>query len=131
MHAVVGDMLQLTTQRILWTAGVGLGGFFIGGKGAGIVGADLGLVWGASIGFGFGWIFDQKQPSKWALIVWAITLALCLTTVPLSKSPSAFWGRRSAGYSVLLSELCENGSFATGARRDHESLREKTAADTG
>ena len=40
------------------------------------MGADLGLVWGASVGFGFGWIFDQKQPSKWAVVLWAVTLAL-------------------------------------------------------
>ena len=40
------------------------------------MGADFGLVWGASIGFGFGWIFDQKQPSKWAVVVWAVMLAL-------------------------------------------------------
>jgi hypothetical protein len=65
-----------TTRRILWTAGVGLCGFLIGGKGGGILGADLGMVWGASIGFGFGWIFDQRQLSKSAVIVWAITLAL-------------------------------------------------------
>ena len=26
--------------------------------------------------FGFGWIFDQKQPSKWAVVVWAVTWAL-------------------------------------------------------
>jgi hypothetical protein len=67
---------QLTTRRILWAAGVGLAGFLIGGKGGGILGADLGLVWGASVGFGFGWIFDQKQPSKWAVVVWAVTWAL-------------------------------------------------------
>ena len=40
------------------------------------MGADLGLVWGASVGFGFGWIFDQKQPSEWAVVVWAVTWAL-------------------------------------------------------
>jgi membrane associated rhomboid family serine protease len=40
------------------------------------LGADLGLAWGASIGFGFGWIFDQKQPSKWAVVVWAVIVAL-------------------------------------------------------
>ena len=66
----------MSTRRILWTAGVGLGGFFIGGMGGGIVGADLGLVWGASIGFGFGSIFDQKQPSRRTVIYWAVTFAL-------------------------------------------------------
>jgi len=74
---------QLTTRRILWTSGVGLAGFLIGGKGGGILGADLGLVWGASIGFGFGWIFDQKQPSKWAVVVWAVTWALIGTFLGL------------------------------------------------
>ena len=70
------SIFGLTTRRILWTSGVGLGGFLIGGKGGGISGADLGLAWGASIGFGFGWIFDQKQPSNLAVVVWAVTLAL-------------------------------------------------------
>ena len=34
------------------------------------------MAWDASIGFGFGWIFDQKQPSNLAVVVWAVTLAL-------------------------------------------------------
>jgi membrane associated rhomboid family serine protease len=62
---------------------VGLAGFLIGGKGGGILGADLGLAWGASVGFGFGWIFDQKQPSKWAVAVWAVALALIGTFIGL------------------------------------------------
>ena len=70
------SIFGLTTRRILWTSGVGLGGFLIGGKGGGISGADLGLAWDASIGFGFGWIFDQKQPSNLAVVVWAVTWAL-------------------------------------------------------
>jgi hypothetical protein len=62
---------------------VGLAGFFIGGMGGGILGADLGLVWGASVGFGFGLIFDQKQPSNWAVVIWAVTLALIGTFLGL------------------------------------------------
>jgi hypothetical protein len=37
---------------------VGLGGFFIGGMGFGEMGAFLGSVRGAGIGFGFGSLFD-------------------------------------------------------------------------
>jgi hypothetical protein len=43
-----------TTRRILWSIGVGLVGFFIGGIGGGEMGGFLGLIWGAAIGFGAG-----------------------------------------------------------------------------
>jgi hypothetical protein len=63
-------------RRVLWTIGVGFGAFFIGGKGGGVGGSVIGLIWGASIGYGFGTIFDQKSPTKWLVIYWATTLAL-------------------------------------------------------
>jgi hypothetical protein len=63
-------------RRVLWTLGIGLGGFFIGGKGGGVRGSVLGLIWGASVGYGFGTIFDQKSPTKRLVIYWATTLAL-------------------------------------------------------
>jgi hypothetical protein len=65
-----------TGRRILWTVGVGLGGFFLGGKGGGLWGTILSPIWGASIGYGFGAIFDQKHPTKRLVIYWAATLAL-------------------------------------------------------
>lgn len=34
------------------------------------------VVWAASIGYGFGAIFDQKHPTKRVVIYWAATLAL-------------------------------------------------------
>jgi hypothetical protein len=63
-------------RRVLWTVGVGLGGFLIFGKGGGFRASVFGLVWGASIGYGFGTIFDQKSPTKRLVIYWATTLAL-------------------------------------------------------
>lgn len=63
-------------KRVFWTVGVGLAGFFIGGKSGGGVGVVVGLIWGASIGFGFGAIFTQKGPSKGLVLWWAGTLAL-------------------------------------------------------
>jgi drug/metabolite transporter (DMT)-like permease len=65
-----------TTRRILWTAGVGFVGFFIGGKGSGLTGSGLGLLWGGSIGYGFGSIFDQKLARKRVVVYWGITLGL-------------------------------------------------------
>lgn len=62
-------------RRVLWTFGVGLSGLFISGVG-GVRGGVLGLIWGASIGYGFGTIFDQKSPTKWLVMYWATTLAL-------------------------------------------------------
>ena len=69
-------MVGAVVRRVLWTIGVGLGAFFIGGMGGGVPGSVLGLIWGASIGYGFGTIFDQKSPTKWLVIYWATTLAL-------------------------------------------------------
>jgi hypothetical protein len=63
-------------KRILWSLGVGLGGFFIGGIGGGPVGSAVGFVWGACVGFGFGSIFSNKQVSKRVVVYWALTLAL-------------------------------------------------------
>lgn len=63
-------------KRILWTFGVGLAGFFIGGKAGGGVGSMIGSIWGGSIGAGFGAIFTQTRPTKRLLGYWAITLAL-------------------------------------------------------
>ena len=63
-------------RRVFWTVGVGLGGFLIGVKGGGVQGSLLGLMWGGSIGYGFGSIFDRKLPPKLLVVFWAATLAL-------------------------------------------------------
>jgi hypothetical protein len=55
---------------------MGLAGFLIGGKGSGIEGIWLGSLWGASIGYGFGSIFDQTSPTKRIVVYWSVTLAL-------------------------------------------------------
>lgn len=65
-----------TTRRILWSIGVGLVGFFIGGMASGEMGGFLGLIWGASIGFGFGSIFDQTHATKRVIAYWGATIAL-------------------------------------------------------
>jgi len=65
-----------TTRRILWTAGVGLVGFLIGGTGWGLIGSILGLIWGAGIGCGFGSIFDQRHATRRIVFYWAATMAL-------------------------------------------------------
>jgi hypothetical protein len=64
------------TRRVLWSIGVGLAGFLIGGIASGSRGSVLGAVWGASIGYGIGAIFDHRRPTKWLVIHWAATLAL-------------------------------------------------------
>jgi hypothetical protein len=63
-------------KHILWTFGLGLAGFFIGGKAAGGIGFVIGSIWGGSIGFGFGGIFTETKPTKRLLVFWGITLAL-------------------------------------------------------
>jgi hypothetical protein len=63
-------------RRVLWTVGLGLGGSLLGGKGGGWWGAVIGTIWGGSIGFGFGSIFNEKNATKLLLVYWTITLAL-------------------------------------------------------
>jgi membrane associated rhomboid family serine protease len=65
-----------TKRRIVWLVGMGLGGLLIGGKAGDSGGIALGLIWGASIGYGFGSIFDQEQTTKLVVAYWAATLAL-------------------------------------------------------
>jgi hypothetical protein len=68
-------------KKILWAAGLGIGGFALGwqDQGTGLEPQHVLLVtvWFAAIGFGFGSIFAQNRPSK-ALFVWywAFTLGL-------------------------------------------------------
>jgi hypothetical protein len=63
-------------RRILWIIGTGLGGFFIGGKVSGFEGSVIGFVYGASLGFGIGSIFDQTYPTKRVVFYWGFTMAL-------------------------------------------------------
>jgi hypothetical protein len=63
-------------RRLLWTVGVGLVGFYIGGMGGGLAGAVVGFVWGAGIGYGLGSIITKKQATKRVLVYWGLTLAL-------------------------------------------------------
>lgn len=65
-----------TFRRTIWTIGMGLGGLLIGGKAGHSLGITLGLIWGASIGYGFGCIFDQEQTTKPVVALWAATVAL-------------------------------------------------------
>lgn len=59
---------------------MGIIGFILGVKGQDTAADEwwtvLGVVWAASIGFGFGSIFDQRFPTKRLVIYWAATLAL-------------------------------------------------------
>lgn len=70
------QQVSWTIRRIIWTTAIALAGFFIGGKGGGLTGGGLGLLWGGSIGFGFGSIFDQRHATRWLVVYWAVTLAL-------------------------------------------------------
>ena len=70
------QQVSWTTRRILWTIVVALAGFFIGGKGGGLTGSSVGLLWGGSIGYGFGSIFDQRNATRWLVVYWGVTLAL-------------------------------------------------------
>ena len=65
-----------TGRRIVWMVGMALGGLLIGGKAGNLNGIVLGLIWGASIGYGFGAIFDREQTTKLVVVYWAATLAL-------------------------------------------------------
>jgi hypothetical protein len=119
---------QLTTRRILWTAGVGLVGFFIGGMGGGILGADLGLAWGASVGFGFGWIFDQNQPSKWAVVVWAVTWALIGTFFGLiAGAVPDYTLAKQVGAGISGATVAGLFGFVIGVLRERKFRRRVTA----
>jgi hypothetical protein len=63
-------------RRVLWTVGLGLGGFLLGGKSGGWWGALIGTTWAGGIGFGFGSIFSQKTATKLLVVYWGATLAL-------------------------------------------------------
>jgi hypothetical protein len=65
-----------TKRRTLWMVGVGLAGFFIGGIGGGPKGSVLGLIWGASIGWGFGSIFELTHATNQVVLYWGATMAL-------------------------------------------------------
>ncbi len=65
-----------SSRRIVWTIGMALGGFLIGGKAGHLNGIALGLIWGAGIGYGFGSIFDQDRTTKLVVAYWAATFAL-------------------------------------------------------
>jgi hypothetical protein len=66
----------VTNRQVIWAVFVGLVGFFVGGKVNGSSGAIVGAAWGASIGYGIGSIFSQKQAGKSVVIYWVGTLAL-------------------------------------------------------
>jgi hypothetical protein len=65
-----------TGRRVVWTVGMALGGLLLGGKTANSNGIVIGLIWGASVGYGFGIIFDREQTTKHLVAYWAATLAL-------------------------------------------------------
>jgi len=67
-------------KRVFWTVGMGTVGLLLGLKGqdtpADIWWTALGTIWGASIGYGLGTIFDQDRPTRHLVMYWAATLAL-------------------------------------------------------
>jgi hypothetical protein len=67
-------------RRAFWTVGMGTAGLLLGLKGqdtpSDVWWTVLGTIWGASIGYGFGSIFDQRRATKRVVIYWAGTLAL-------------------------------------------------------
>ncbi len=67
-------------RRVFWTVGMGIAGLLLGLKGqdtpADVWWTALGTIWGASIGYGLGTIFDEKRPTKRLVTYWAVTLAL-------------------------------------------------------
>lgn len=70
----------MTTKRVVWTIGLGFAGLLMGEFTGGEKGAALGLLWGISVGYGFGSIFDGKSPIKRSFYYWIATLAI--TGVP-------------------------------------------------
>jgi hypothetical protein len=67
-------------KRILWAVGMGIAGLLLGLKGQDTPGdlwwTALIVIWAATIGYGFGSIFDQKVPTRRLVIYWVATLAL-------------------------------------------------------
>jgi hypothetical protein len=66
----------MINKRALWTIGVGFAGLVMGEFNGGDKGAALGLLWGVSVGYGFGSIFDEKLPIKQRVYYWMATLAI-------------------------------------------------------
>lgn len=70
-------------RLVLWTVGMGLLGFGLGwfGQGghpfdvAGLTALAIFVVWGSSVGYGFGSIFDPSVPRRRLVIYWVVTLA--------------------------------------------------------
>jgi hypothetical protein len=100
-------------KRFVWTLGVGIAGFLIGGIGSVIPGSIIGLAWGASIGYGFGSIFSQTRATRKLIFYWAGTLGLVGPLFSLiigappypSLSQLAAIGAIGAGIGVLLGFL--------------------------
>jgi hypothetical protein len=67
-------------KRFLWTGGMAIAGLLLGLKGqdtrSDVWWTALIVLWFACIGYGLGSIFDQKSPTRWLLVYWAVTLAL-------------------------------------------------------
>jgi hypothetical protein len=68
-------------KRAFWTLGMGIVGFWLPWSvsylpGSSISDIAVGTLWGASIGLGFGTIFEQKQLRKRIIFYWAATMAL-------------------------------------------------------
>ncbi|MGH9687868.1 MAG: hypothetical protein ACRD5K_12335 [Candidatus Acidiferrales bacterium] len=67
-------------KRVLWTVGMGVAGLLLGVKGQDTP-ADtwwtvLSVVWAASVGYGIGYIFEQKLPTKRLVLCWTATVSL-------------------------------------------------------
>ena len=78
---------------------MGFSGFYIGGMGGCLAGADGGLVWGAGIGYGLGSIVTNKQATKRVVVYWGLTLALIGTFFGLviGAPPEASLAKVTAG----------------------------------
>ena len=68
-------------RRVLWSFGMGVVGFWFPWSVSYLPGSSVwdivaGTLWGASIGFGFGTIFEQKRPQEALIGYWAVTVAL-------------------------------------------------------
>jgi len=123
-------------RRLFWTAGVGFTGFLIGGIGWLYTGSFVGLIWGASIGWGFGSIFSQTHASKRVIAYWAGTLALVgpfFSLIIGAPYTSLFHEAAVAAIGALVGMLM---GFLVGAlqfwvaRRRHHSSDSETAVGT-